>query len=597
MALSRKDVKKEDTWDMESVYPTVEAWEKDFEALKGMPEKLQTFKGKLGDKEKLVEYLELSKEIDLIFDKLYIYANCRADEDTGNSQNTERMGRFMQLFSAISSAGAFFSPELSQQTTEYLENLLNDPKLTDYDNTFKDIIRVKPHLLPAEQEELLSKFSEILSAPSNISEKLRDSDMKFPSVQVEKDGEKKDEELTGATFVFLRQHPDRNVRSQTAKQYFETYKQFRETLATTLNTHVRNAVIDAKLRGYKGMMEYFLFENNIPEVVPQNLFEVVGSHIHLLHRYGEVRRVALGIKELHWHDLYVPMVKDVENSFSYEEAVRLTLEAAGPFGTEYMKMLRAGLMDERWVDKYPNQNKRNGAYHNGCYNTLPFVMMNYIGSIDSVSTLAHELGHAMHSQLAKQAQPITKYGYSIFTAEIASITNETFLAELLLKDADPKTKAFIINNQLEAIRTTFFRQTMFAEFEALMYECVWNGGVLTADFLEEKYLELNRKYYGPNLVLNDEVCAEWSMVPHFYYNFYVYQYATGLACAFYFATQVRDGGQEEVDNFLNVLRQGGSDYPTVILKNAGLDVTKKDYLLSIMREFERLLDEFEASKA
>lgn len=589
MAKERKDIAPEDTWNLESIYPNIGEWEKDYEKIGGLVPGLASFQEQLGDKDKLFECLTLATDINRLFEKVSAFALRRADEDLGNDENSKRKDLVMQLAAQFSAAAAFIEPELSDEPDAYILALSADPQFKDYDRYLLNLLRQKKHLLSKEQEELLAQHTEVFAAHQKTAEQLRNNDMKFPAIKTGTE----ERELTNSTFAVLRRDPNRDLRRQAMENFFGTYGQFRTTLCSALGAHIKLGVIHARARKYDFIMDQFLDDDNLPRAIYQTLFEVADQHLPLLHRYCELRRKRLGVDVLHWHDLYVPIVEETQSSFSYDEAVETVLAALAPLGEEYVTALRAGLTRERWIDKYENKGKRSGAYSAGSYNNFPFILLNFQHDSDSVSTLAHEAGHSMHTHLAKSSQPYTKYDYPIFLAEIASTLNEILLNKHLLKDADPKTRLSIINQQLEDIRTTFFRQTMFAEFEAGLYEHVWGGGVLAPQDLEDRYFTLNQRYYGPKTVIDKPVRAEWSFIPHFYFGFYVYKYATSLAMALYFADQVLNGGPKELENYLNLLRAGNCDHPAELLKKAGLDVSKPDYLLALMKEFERLLDEFE----
>lgn len=589
MAIERKDAAVQDTWNLESVYPNIEAWEKDVQTIETMMPALPKFQGELGNKNKLSECFMLAGSIARLLEKTGDFALRRADEDKGNDENSKRRDVVKKLDTQFGTAAAFIAPELAALPDSYLTELLSDHRFQNHNKYLADIKRGKPYLLPKEQEELLAQHAEVFAAHQKAAEQLRDSDMKFPPVATDA-GER---EITNSTFMLLRKDPNRDVRRKTMETFFGTYRQFRTTLAATLDAHMKLNVVHARARHYGFITEMFLHEDNLPRSVYQTLFDVTNQSLPLLHRYCELRRRRLGVDTLHWYDLYVPIAEEVQSRFSYDEAVETVLASLAPLGTEYVATLRAGLTSERWVDRYENKGKRSGAYSAGSYNNYPFILLNFQHDFNSVSTLAHEAGHSMHTDQAKKAQPFSKYGYPIFLAEIASTLNEILLNRYLLKGADRKTRLSIINHQLEGIRTTFFRQTMFAEFEAGLYEHFWNGGVLSPEDFEDRYLALNQRYYGPETVIDEAVRAEWSFIPHFYYDFYVYKYATSLAMAFYFAGQVLNGGPDELNNFLGLLRAGGSDYPAALLQKAGLDVRRPDYLLALMNEFERLLDEFE----
>ncbi|MBU1179471.1 oligoendopeptidase F [Patescibacteria group bacterium] len=590
MDIERKDVPACDRWDIESLYADDEAWNADYEKVLQLCETLQGYKGELDNPETILECLKLHSSIEQTFERLFNFAIRKEDEDTADGVSGKRAGKARELLSKLNTAAAFIGPELSEQPDEFLRQLSLEPDFADYSFSLNKLLRGKNHLLPTEQEELLAKFSETLGIPQLIAEKLRDADMKFPTIVV--DGKKV--EVSNSNFGVLRQHTNRSVRRLAVEKFFGTYKNFRTTLASALTAHVRCNVTEARARKYQSIMDIFLHSKGLDSSVYKTLFQVANEHLPLLHRYCDIRRRKLGLQQLAWHDLYVPIVDSAKNTFGYNEAVALTLSAVEPLGKEYVEILRKGLTNERWVDRIPNKGKRGGAYSVPNYGGKQFILMNYKDRLEDVSTLVHEAGHSMHSYLAIQSQPFPTYDYEIFVAEIASTLNEILLSEYMLRGADDTLRAFIINDQLEGVRTTFFRQVMFAEFEAMLYERMWNGEQLSADDLEEAYFAINQRYYGPDIMVNDVIRHEWSLIPHFYYNFYVYQYATGLSCAAFFSEQILSGKPGALESYMGLLHAGGSDYPAVLLKNAGLDVSKPDYLLALMKKFKEWLDAFDA---
>ncbi len=589
MTLKKRDeVSIDDQWDLESVYPNIERWELSFRNVTDSLPGIKVYTGKLNTKAQILDCLDLFFAVDRTLGKLCEFAEHKGNEDLANRENRERVGRARDLNTAFSSATAFIEPELASLEITFLKELLEDRQFEDYDFYLQKVIRNKEHLLSLAEEELLAQFEEIREAPHEIFGKLSDNDLIFPDV--EKEG--KPIGVTCGSYQVLIEDPDRNVRKGVTGSILSTYKQFRTTFAESLYAHIKQNVVMARVRNHSSALGMFLHANNIPASVYKTLFSVARESLGLLDRYCKIRRKKLKLDDLHGYDLYVPLIKNIKNRFSYDEAVDMVVESVAPLGSNYVQKLKAGLTHERWVDRYENKGKHSGAYSGGAYDTRPFILMNYNGTLDSVSTLTHEGGHSMHKYLAIKAQPSPKHRFVIFTAEVASILNQFLLNHYLLQNAGKEMRAFVINQELEDIRTIFFRQVMFAEFEAGLYEHVWNGGVLTPDFMEELHYNLNREYYK-SVVIDDLIRSEWSRVPHFYYDFYVYQYATSLACSYYFSSQILNGGKKELDNYLNLLRAGGSDYPINLLKKAGLDVTNPKYLISLMKRFETLLDEFE----
>ncbi len=587
--IMRKDVPSEDTWDVGSIYPDQTAWEAHFEKTRQAIEKLKKIDpASLGNPDNALNCLNLSARLEREIDKLFTYAHLQEDTDMSDAENAERMGKARDLGREYDEAAAFINPSLAKITGRALKRWRRKPEFTDHSFYLRKIAMTKPHILPAEQAKIVATLSEILGSPQKIAKKLRDVDMKFPPIYK---GEEKNP-LTNSTFHLLRKDPDRGIRFEAMEKLFREYKKYRHTLAEALNAHVKKNVLLAKLKRYNHVLEMFFAPNAIDLGVYENLIAAANENIPLLRRYGYIRKERLKTASLKWYDLYVDLVKGVDNKYTFDQAVELVLGAIKPLGENYLEKLEFGLTKGRWVDRYENKAKRSGAYSSGCYDSRPFILLNFQNDYDSVSTLAHEAGHSMHSLLSKQENPYTKYVYDILVAEIASICNENLLDRHMLKGADDRMRAYILNQQFEGVRATFFRQAMFAEFEKRIYDLAWEGKVLTADLLEENYYELNVKYYGKT-VIPDIIRSEWSFIPHFYYDFYVYKYATGIACAAYFSEKVVNGGEQEVENYLNLLKAGGSDYPTNLLLASGLDMQKPDYIRALMKKFEGAMDEFE----
>jgi oligoendopeptidase F len=589
MTTNRSQVEKKDTWDLEALFSTSKEWEKEFEKIVASVGEIAKYKGRLGHRDDLLSCLSRLYEIDRIIEKLNSYTSCRLNEDLGNGPSNERDGKLSNFLSDFGAMVAFIDPELASCNEEYLTTLLSDPDFTDYRMHIDGIIREKAHLLSEKEEALLATVMNSFGAPDRIYSKAQNVDMVFKSVHC--DGEKK--ELTDATYRTFLEHPDGKVRQRAMNNMMGAYAASRNMFTETLGAHVKTQVDLAKARNYDHVMGSFLHGENIPASVYQTLFGVTNENLHLLHRYCDIRKKAMGLRKLHWYDLYVPIISGIDGEYTYGNGVGLIGKALSPLGAEYVETLLAGLTTKRWVDKYENKGKMSGAYSGGSYDGFPYILLNFNGKLEYVFTIAHEGGHSMHTELARRTQTYPLYDYNIFLAEIASTMNENLLSDHLLKGADKNMRAFILNKKLESIRTTFFRQTMFAEFEAMLYDVVWNGKTLTPDFLEKEYHALNERYYGPGVVVDDLIRHEWSRIPHFFYNFYVYQYATGIAAATYFSKKVLEGGEAERENYFNVLRAGGSDYAIPILQKAGLDVTSPEYLKAIMDEFKDTLDEFE----
>lgn len=589
MAINRSQVAKKDTWDLEIMFATPDEWEKKLQKVEARVGEITRYKGMLRERINLLNCLNKCDEINQACQTLDCYACYKSDGDLGNGPNYERAGKIRNFLSDFGAAVAFMKPELSRCDEEYLESLLSDPVFSNHHMYIKQVIWTKKHLLSEKEESLLAIIDNSFGAPNRIYSKATDVDMAFKPIFC--DGEKR--ELTNTNYHIFFEHPDRKVRIRAINSMFGSYAAQRNVFTEVLGAHVKAQVDLAKARNYDHVLDSFLYANKIPSLVFQTLFSFVNKNIHLLHRYCEVRKKAMGLRKLHWYDLYVPIIGGVDSEYTYDDGIDIIGKALQPLGTQYVDILLTGLTTGRWVDRYENKGKASGAYSGGSYDTVPYILLNFTGKLDDIYVMIHEAGHSMHTELARKAQPYSVYEYDIFLAEIASTMNENLLSEFLLKNAGMDMRAYILNKKLECIRTTFFRQTMFAEFEAMLYDSVWNGKTLTPDFIEKEYYALNKRYYGYGVVVDDLVRYEWSIVPHFFYNFYIYQYATGIASATYFTKRVLKGTEAERENYLNLLRAGGSDYSISILQKAGLDVTNQEYLQAIMDEFDKTLNEFE----
>lgn len=592
--LTRQDVTVEETWNLESIYETNEAWEEEFESVKAMLPLMVDYKGRLAkDDGTLFEGLQLRDEISRRLHKLYTYAHMRYDENTADSFYQAMNDRARTLASQIGASLAFMTPELLAVPVETITAFLNqNPKLAVYRHAFDELNREREHVLTEAEEALLAKAGEVLGQSGTTFGMLNNADLKFPKIKGE-DGE--ETELTHGRFITFLESKDRSVREAAFKAMYETYGSYTNTLASTLAGSVKKDNFYADVRKFKSARQAALHGNAIPESVYDGLIEAVHEHLPLLHRYVALRKRVLGLDELHMYDMYTPLVGEVDMKVTYEEAKQLMVDGLAPLGDEYKQILEEGLT-ERWVDVRETRGKRSGAYSSGAYDTQPFILMNWQDNVNNLFTLAHEFGHSVHSYYTRQSQPYAYGDYSIFVAEVASTTNEALLNDFLLKRVtDKQEKLYLLNNQLETFRGTLFRQTMFAEFEHEIHEAARLGQSLTPEFLTKTYYALNQKYFGDGIVLDEEIGLEWARIPHFYYNYYVYQYATGISAAAALTTQILEEGQSAVDRYItNFLKAGSSDYPIEVLKAAGVDMTTKAPVEAALRQFERVLDEFEA---
>lgn len=592
--LTRQDVDVTETWNLESIYATNEAWEEEFESVKAMLPLLVEYKGRLGQSaETLYEGLQLRDEVSRRLYKLYTYAHMRYDENTADSFYQAMNDRARTLASQIGATLAFMTPELLAVPESTIEMYLNEnPDLAMYRHAFDELNQEREHVLTEAEEAILAKAGEVLGQSGTTFGMLNNADLTFPKIKGE-DGE--ETELTHGRFITFLESSDRSVREAAFKAMYGTYAKYTNTLASTLAGSVKKDNFYADVRKFPSARAAALHGNAIPESVYDGLVEAVHEHLPLLHRYVALRKRVLGLDELHVYDMYTPLVSEVEMKVSYEEAKQLMVEGLAPLGAEYKHILEEGL-SERWVDVRETRGKRSGAYSSGAYDTQPFILMNWQDNINNLFTLAHEFGHSVHSYYTRKSQPYPYGDYSIFVAEVASTTNEALLNDYLLKKVtDRKEKLYLLNNQLETFRGTLFRQTMFAEFEHAIHDAARLGQSLTPEFLTSTYYALNQKYFGEEIVLDEEIGLEWARIPHFYYNYYVYQYATGISAAAALTDQILEEGQPAVERYINnFLKAGSSDYPIEVLKAAGVDMTTKAPVEAALRQFERVLDEFEA---
>ncbi|MFZ5817753.1 MAG: oligoendopeptidase F [Bacillota bacterium] len=590
----RHEVPVEEKWDLDSVYPSVEAWEQDYSKTEAMIPEVTGFQGKLGESSQtLLKALQTRDQISQLLEQCYVFAHMKEDEDTANSTYQALASRATSLYAKVSAALSFMTPEILAIPTETIKGWLeSDPGLAAYRHELEDTIREKEHVRSHEVEELLAQAAEVGSAPSDVFGKLNNADMKFPRIR---DEEGNEVELTNGRYLRFLESPVRRVRQEAFEALYATYAKFRNTLAATHANSVKKDVFFARARRFPSARAMALSRTNVPESVYDNLIATVHRNLPNLHRYMQLRRKLLGLDELHMYDLYTPMVAEVDKKIPYTEAVDTILAALAPLGDEYISVARDGLTDSRWVDIYENEGKRSGAYSYGAYTTKPFILMNYQDTLDSMYTLAHELGHSMHSYLTRQNQPYHYGSYTIFVAEVASTFNEALLTEHLIRTTDDKKlKMYLINHQLESFRTTLIRQTLFAEFEHITHQKVEKGEALTADVLSEIYYDLNKRYYGTEgMVIDEQIALEWARIPHFYTAFYVYQYATGISASAALSQQVLTEGKPAVDRYLNFLKRGSSDYSTNLLKEAGVDMTSPEPVQQALDLFGRLLDQME----
>ncbi|WP_191556245.1 oligoendopeptidase F [Metabacillus idriensis] len=588
----RSDIAVEDTWRLEDIFKNDEAWEAEFKEVKAALPKIGEFKDKLGESaDAFLEALTYQDAVMERLGKLYTYAHMRYDQDTGNSHYQGLNDRASNLYTQASSVSSYIIPEILSMDEAKIKSFLNEKEeLKVYGHTLDEINRQRPHVLSAEQEALLAQASDVLGSSSNTFGMLNNADLEFPSIKDE-DGE--EVEVTHGRYIRFLESEDRRVRQDAFKAVYSTYDKYKNTFASTLSGAVKKDNFYATVRNYQSAREAALSNNNIPEEVYENLVKTVNDNLHLLHKYIELRKKVLGLDELHMYDLFTPLVKDVKMKIPYAEAKDYLLKGLAPLGEDYLAILNEGF-ENRWVDVHENKGKRSGAYSSGTYGTNPYILMNWQDNVNNLFTLAHEFGHSVHSYYTRKSQPYQYGHYSIFVAEVASTCNEALLNDYLLKTIDDKKKQlYLLNHYLEGFRGTVFRQTMFAEYEHTIHKKAQEGEPLTPDLLTNLYYDLNKKYFGEHLAVDEEIGLEWARIPHFYYNYYVYQYATGFSAATALSKQILEEGKPAVDRYLEFLKSGSSDYPIEVLKKAGVDMTSPQPIEEALKVFEEKLNEME----
>lgn len=589
---TREEIAPEYRWAIEDLYKDDERWREDYERLKGRIPEISAFQGRLGGSaEVLLQMQRTWDELNMLAEKVYVYANQKLHENTDNGiyQNLSSMAQ--SLLVQLTEAGAYIEPELMSLPEGTIEKFLEEnQELLVYRQYFENMIRQRDHVLSRELEELLASVSELAEGPKDIFSMFNNADIRFPEIEGE-DGAPV--EVTHGRFISLLQSQDRGVRERAFKALYGVYGKYRNTLAATYRANVKQEVFYAKTRKYASDLEAALDGSHIPVSVYDNLIEAVHEFLPLMHRYVRLRRKMLGVEELHMYDLYVPMVADAEQEIPFEQAKAMVLEGLKPMGEEYLGLLREGF-DHGWIDVYENQGKRSGAYSWGAYGTHPYVLLNYQDNLNNVFTLAHEMGHALHSWYSDETQPYIYAGYKIFVAEVASTCNEALLIHHLIgASTDKRQKAYLINYFLEQFRTTLYRQTMFAEFEKITHGLQEKGETLTADRLCEIYYGLNQEYFGKDIYIDREIELEWARIPHFYTPFYVYQYATGFSAAIALSKRILEEGAPAVEDYKKFLRGGSSMYPLDLLRMAGVDMEQKKPVEDALNVFAQYLDEME----
>lgn len=588
----RQDILTEDKWRLEDMLPDDSTWESLFEETKKKIKGYGDFRGHLGESGRnLYECLSFDEKCSLNIEVLYVYARMRSDEDTAVQKYQAMSGRAQSLSYEAAELSSYIIPEILSIPEERLAGFFkSEPALEEYKRELELIMRKREHTLSEEMEELLAQSYDATQGASRIFHMFNNADIRFPEIEGE-DGEMV--RISHGNFISLMESGNREVRKRAFEGLYGVYKQFSNTVAAAFESNVKQAGFYGKIRKYRSGREYYLFENEIPEKVYDNLIHTVREHLPLLHKYVSVRKQVLGVPELHMYDLYTPMVKDIDKKYTFEEAKKMVLEALKPLGEEYLSVLREGF-ENRWIDVYENEGKRSGAYSWGAYGSHPYVLLNFQGNLNSVFTLAHEMGHAIHTYYSEKYQPYTYAGYKIFVAEVASTCNEILLIRhLLQKTSDKKEKCYLLNHFLESFRGTVFRQTMFAEFEAEVHRMSEAGETLTSQTLSGLYRKLNEDYFGPEMVVDHEIDYEWERIPHFYTPFYVYQYATGFSAAAAISSRILNGEEGALEGYKEFLKSGSKDAPLELLKLAGVHMETEKPIKDALSLFGELLEEFQ----
>lgn len=587
----RCDIPEKDKWAIEDIYPTDAAWEQDLVKARGYAEKIASYKGLLStDSAKLLEYLRLDDDMTVVLEALVNYAQRRNDEDTRDAKYQDMVSRMEMLFVDISGASAFVTPELLSIDDETMERFFREqPEMKLYRLCIDRVRRRRAHILSEAEERIMALTGEMTGSPDNIFSMFNDADLKFPDA-TDKDGNK--HQVTHGSYIPLMHSNDRELRKSAFESLYGVYENFRNTSAAVLSSQVKCLTFRARARNYENTLQAALDGNEVPVEVYKQLIEAVHENMHYMYKYVKLRKKLLGVDELHAYDLYAPIVSDIEVKIPFEQAKQEVYDSLAPMGEDYRAIFSQGIKD-RWIDVYENEGKRSGAYSAGA-RVHPYVLLNHKDTLDSEFTLAHEMGHAIHSYLSNKNQPVVYADYVIFVAEVASTCNESLLMQHLLKiTTDKKRRAYLINYFLEQFRTTLYRQTMFAEFELMINEKAENGESLTADVMCELYRKLNLLYYGEDIVIDHELDMEWARIPHFYYNYYVYQYATGFSAAIALSQRILKEGAPAVRDYIGFLSGGCSRDPISLLRGAGVDMTSTKPVTDALKLFGELIDEME----
>lgn len=591
MAVDRRTIEEKYKWQIDKMYSTKEAIEKDIEKVKEFISKAKEYKGKLAEsKENLYEALNRSEKASKLLQNLYVYTHMKQHEDTRINENQSSATKTDMLATELSMATSYLVPEIIAIEDEKLKVYLEDDKLSFYEKHIKDILREKPHTLTEREEEILAAVSDLSGVPENVYEMLSFADLEFPEIEDEEGNKVR---LTHSNYSVFLKSKNQRVRKDAFESMYSVYDKYKNTFASTLYGGIKGEIFYAKTRKYKSALEASLFQDDISVDVYNNLIDAVDENLDSLNKYIDLKKKFLGLNEIHMYDLYVPLTDKFDMKVTYEEAQKIILEALKPLGEDYLEIIKTAFNDN-WIDVYENEGKQGGAYSWGSYDSHPYILMNYKDDLNSLFTLIHELGHSVHSYYSKKTQPYLYSGYKIFVAEVASTLNELLLINYLLEKSTSKEETvYLLNYYIEQFRSTVYRQTMFAEFEKLTHESVESGEPLTAKEFTEIYYKLNEKYYGKSSVVDEQIGLEWARIPHLYSNFYVYKYATGFSAASALSSLILEQGQPAVDKYIEFLKSGGSDYPLNQLRAAGVDMEKKEAVDDALQIFRDLVDRLE----
>lgn len=591
MVLDRNKIEEKYKWKIDTMYPSEAYIEKDIEKVKEHIEKVKEYKGKLSEsKDDLYDALNISEKSSRVLQNLYVYTHMKQHEDTRINANQAIATKIEMLSTELSMATSYIVPEIISIDEKKLEEFFKYEKLKFYKKYVDDIIREKPHTLSEKEEEILAAASDLSNVSENVYDMLSFADLEFPEIDDEKGNNVR---ITHSNFSTFLKSKNSTIRKNAFEALYSTYDRYKNTFASTLYGGIKSEIFYSKIRKYESALEASLFQDDISIDVYNNLIKSVNENLNILNKYIEIKKKLLNLDEIHMYDLYVPLTDKFDMKIPYESAKDIILKALKPLGKEYLDIVKKAF-DEGWIDVYENEGKQGGAYSWGSYDSNPYILMSYKDDLNSLFTLIHELGHSLHSYYSRNNQPYLYSSYKIFVAEVASTLNELLLINYLLENSNSKEeRIYLLNYYLEQFRTTVYRQTMFAEFEKITHEKVESGEPLTSDEFTSIYYNLNKKYYGNSTVVDEQIGLEWSRIPHFYSNFYVYKYATGFSAASALSQQILTEGQIAVDRYLEFLKSGGSEYPLVQLKNAGVDMEKKESVDKALELFSVLVDKLE----